>query len=353
MLSAVMTKPRPRSQFSASADFKSIFTLAATPDLNAIAFASGPNVQVWDAVSGKMSHELAGLTDGINAVTISADGKLVAAAGGPTQRAEMKYDDKTRKWTQLLTGAHGPGTAKVWELASGKELATLKSPTLPIGGVAISPDNRTIATTGYQEKRLRIWDATTGQQIAETEGEYVSPLFTPDGRRLVVHRWLVTDGQRIDETRVLDARTGVKALQIPRPQFALANEVISPDGRKLVRFGPAHNRSMIQNTDPTEVELINLTTGKIESKFTETEKRIVAVNFGPRSGQITTVLAERVIRVRDLATGKISATYETGVKYCSVARFARDGWRILLANSSVKDQFTVVDIRDLEPLTSP
>jgi len=53
--------------------------------------------------------------------------------------------------------------------------------------VAFSPDGQRIAS-GSHDKAVKIWDATTGQEVLTLEGhisEVTSVAFSPDGRRIV------------------------------------------------------------------------------------------------------------------------------------------------------------------------
>jgi WD40 repeat protein len=76
--------------------------------------------------------------------------------------------------------------ARIWEVASGTELACLRGHTNYIWAVTFSPDGRRVATTG-NDKMLKIWDAETGQEILTfSDNNAVFGLsFSGDGQRLV------------------------------------------------------------------------------------------------------------------------------------------------------------------------
>src|SRR5262249_26344542 len=77
-------------------------------------------------------------TGRIRTVAFSPDGKQLATAGDPDQGV------------------------KLWNAATGKELATLKGHTGIVWSVAFSPDGGKLAT-GSEDKTLKLWDVTTGQ----------------------------------------------------------------------------------------------------------------------------------------------------------------------------------------------
>jgi dipeptidyl aminopeptidase/acylaminoacyl peptidase len=99
---------------------------------------------------------------GVNAVTFSPDG------------------------TRVLTGSQGK-TAKLWDAATGAEIATLARHTYPIAAVAFSPDGRHVLT-GSTDNTARLWDAASGAPVATLEGHtdaITAVAFSPDGRRVL------------------------------------------------------------------------------------------------------------------------------------------------------------------------
>ncbi|MFB6419825.1 MULTISPECIES: c-type cytochrome [Bradyrhizobium] len=139
-----------------------IVTLPAA--LNAVAVAPDGEI-VTGAVDGmvrmlttdgKISGEVAAGTTPVVAVTISADGALVAAAG---------------------IG----GTVAIIDRKSRSLLRTLIEPRLPVWSVAFLPDRETLITGGADGK-LRRWNARTGNPIGSGQpGKVADPLATYAG----------------------------------------------------------------------------------------------------------------------------------------------------------------------------
>jgi hypothetical protein len=113
-------------------------------------------------------------------VAISSDGRL--AAGAVVLPGEPDFDGHT---------------IRLWELASGREIGTLRGHPRGIGALAFSPDGRLLATAvgrwAYSKPvssppEIRVWDTFTGREVAcfRGAGSDASALaFAPDGRRLV------------------------------------------------------------------------------------------------------------------------------------------------------------------------
>jgi len=123
------------------------------------------DLKFWD-VSGARIKEVRTLSPGAF-FTLSPDGKTLAAAA---------TEGKGNKVT---------GFARVWDAATGKELAVCKGHPDAVGALGFSPDGKLLAT-GAGDKMLKVWDAAAGKELAALQHPtwVTSVAFAPDGRTL-------------------------------------------------------------------------------------------------------------------------------------------------------------------------
>jgi WD40 repeat protein len=119
----------------------------------------------WDIETGRLLRTYRGHLSMVTSVRFTPDGRYVISGS----------EDKT---------------LKVWEVAGGACVGTLEGHLSSIGSVAISPDGSLIASTGFDDGTVRLWDRKLGVclQVIGSE-DTLSPFsvsFSPDGSRLLV-----------------------------------------------------------------------------------------------------------------------------------------------------------------------
>jgi WD40 repeat protein len=130
--------------------------------------------------------------------------------------------------TLIVTGDRG-GEAVAFEARSGTVRWRWKpaSRLTEIRAVRVSPDGRTVAACGG--RHLALIDAVTGVPIwvRDDDGRgYRSPVFTPDGRELVVANY----GETVDR---FDLATGTRVGELFGANGQVWTVAVSPDGRSI------------------------------------------------------------------------------------------------------------------------
>jgi WD40 repeat protein len=149
---------------------------AFTSDLTTLAVWNYQEIDVWDAATGKERTTLSEHRGEVCCLAFNSDDKTLAAASS-------RYYGKDYKHT---------GDLKLWDVASGKERATLPGPFGDIRAMAVSPDGKMLALLDrpelYAEDDLKLVDVGTGRQWVlrvPPTCSFLAPHFTTDGKLLV------------------------------------------------------------------------------------------------------------------------------------------------------------------------
>jgi WD40 repeat protein len=131
--------------------------------------------------------------------------------------------------SQVATGSRD-GTARLWDAATGRELAVLPGHAGGVTSVSFRSDGRVLATAG-EDHSVILWEAATGRELRRLAGAGSLAAFTT-GPRLAVAR---------NETVILwDGDTGERVLTFrsrERPVVALA---VTADGTRLATASSSH-----------------------------------------------------------------------------------------------------------------
>jgi WD40 repeat protein len=143
----------------------------------------------------------------------------------------------------VSTGSAFDMTARVWDVATGKELVKFQGhgqpgEEFPVWHAAFSPDGKRVVSTG--NGKTIIWDAETGAEVVRLKGvnlgDYAA--FSPDGKRLIT-----TSGSGVT---ICDAMTGqelltIKSSGVNRLEFSPDGSqipVVTPEGVRLYDTRP-------------------------------------------------------------------------------------------------------------------
>jgi WD40 repeat protein len=300
-----------------------VHAVALAPDGKQVAAMCSDAIRVWDVApaekEGVFRHSSGGLSGdiievaryagGVSSVAFSADGKTLVSLGSGERkfwddrgqeiaslppakiggtRVALTPDGKT-----LVTSGLPDGRVEVWNSAGRRE-ALLQGHALAANDLAMSPDGKTVATTS-QDGSLIVWDLKT-QRVRQTIklGGWLSAVaFSPDGKTLAV-------GAQFGIVRLIDAETGT-VIATPLG-FEIANTfaislAFSPNGKVLA-----------VGTREGLVRLLDLETGHLLASLKGHTNAVASVTFSPDGQTVATACEDRKIKLWDVVTGQERVT---------------------------------------------
>src|SRR5262249_19560010 len=79
---------------------------------------------------------------------------------------EKVFDRACSPDGRLLASASADRTVRLWEVATGREMAVLRGHENSVWPVVFSPDGRRLASTDRDDRAVRLWDPTAGALVA-------------------------------------------------------------------------------------------------------------------------------------------------------------------------------------------
>jgi WD40 repeat protein len=219
-----------------------LYRIGLAPGGKTVAAAiNGPgthSIRLWDVATGAERLLLEHKTHDEN-LTFSPDGKFLGAAGRDALRVWDVSTDKllqqvsAEAWclvfspdSKKIASGNMDGTVQLWDVATGKEVATLKAK-LPhdIQCLAFSPDGQVLAAGG--QAGLRLWDLVGRKEVYQLPDRMVYELvFAPNSKVLAA-----SGGSNI---RLWDVTTGKQLLHRSGHNDQVDSIVVSSDGKVLV-----------------------------------------------------------------------------------------------------------------------
>jgi eukaryotic-like serine/threonine-protein kinase len=220
----------------------------------------------------------------------------------------------------------------------GQVLCRVRPTTDTIRGVVVSPDGSRLGVeVDGKQKRLAVFDATSGKQVAISDahdGDIWAYTFSPD------NSLLVSVGE--DRTaRVRDAATGALVATCRGHASKLLGVAFSPDGSRLVT---ASADATVRQWDPR-------TGQEVEPAYDRHSSEVVTARYSPDGQWVASAGEDRAIRVWRARGRRDMAVLHGHTAHVVEVAFAPDGRR--LASVSSKTGFgngdNTVRVWDVDP----
>jgi WD40 repeat protein/uncharacterized caspase-like protein len=311
-------------------------------------------VVLWDATTGQevrrfegtISTEKTGNTGllfptytmpawGTDPVSISADGKyvLTGSTSGGARLWEVATGREIHHFQEpggqvvsvalspdgqlVLIGNSEAGTMRLWEVATGRGVRRFVGYTL-IETAAFSPDGRWVLT-GCPDGTARLWEVATGQEVRRFVGhtdKVRSVAFSPDGR------WALT-GSEDKETRLWEVATGQEVRRFQGYVSAVRSMVSSSDWKFI-----------LTGSEDGVARLWEIGRGQEIHRLVGHDAGINAVAISEDRQYILTGSEDQTARLWEVATGKEVRRLEGPPARVNSVAFSPDGRFALTAHGN-------------------
>ncbi len=229
--------------------------------------------------------------DTVQQLVVSADGKTAIAAGGSSK------------------------VARIWDVASGRELKRLFGHNDTVSSVAMTPDGQ-LALTGSWDKTIQLWNTAKGLSLAvfsQADSVYAVAL-TPDGKRALA-------GGADKAITMWDLKTDQKLWTLPNFAKAVQALAVSPDGR----FGLTANDN--------SVYLFKVQTGEVVKWFDGHSQWVRSVAFSADGKKAVSGGSDRMIHLWDLEKGELLRRLGPHPGEAAAVAFSPNGHQVISAGA--------------------
>jgi WD40 repeat protein len=348
-----------------------VLSLSYTADGKTLASSAENSIYLWDPATGQLVRRWEAHKDAVRCVAFAPDGKTVASVGldGAAHLWNAANGQKIRSfegsdgWLWFvafsrdgkMVAAVGKDGLRLWDPASGKLIKTLKQPSSvprPQLGVAFSPDGKLVVSGGY-DTWIHVFDIASGKELRTLRGQNTQIFdlaFSPDGKALasvgndgIVHRWdpntgkelrlpgdmdevrevafmpdgklMVTGGRGEPAIRVWELASGKEVRGMVAAAGIASHSIngmaLAPNGKLLASAGVDRT---VRLWDPaTAKELQKIPVAAATLAFTPDSKTLASIGFGP------------LVHLWDAATGKELRSWKADAAGVSMLAYAPDG----------------------------
>ncbi len=231
---------------------------------------------------------------------------------------------------RFVATACSDGTARVWDVATGKALTPPLNHGGPAHGIAFSPDGRQLATCSGDQKTqgdFRVWETLTGRALMPPVKVDHGPgavSFSPDGALILT---AATTADLEGEWRLWDAATGEpRSPQVKDENQWVHDAAFSPDGRHV----------LLARVDGT-AKIWDVLASQIIPVEMKHPAEISGAAYSPDGLRVVTGGKDNSARLWDVSTGQPLTPPLKHDAWVFPPKFSPDGERVLTFTRDEKD----------------
>lgn len=292
-----------------------ITALAFSPDGKDVASSGFHEVNLWKTADGALDRRLKGQGERIYEIAYSRDGKWMAiASGDPGQFGGVS----------LLTAEPSGGGKAVRELLESIDC---------VFAVAFSPDGKTLAAAGA-DRAIRVWNVETGKLLAtiEDHADWILDLaFSPDGKKLA-------SASRDKTAKVFDVAKKESQVTFPGHGQPVNAVAFTPDGKQVLSGGDDNSiRYWNADDEAKQVRQIGGFGGPV-----------FKIELAPDGKTFAACSSDKTIKIYETTTGAKKHSLEGHADWIYAVAFAPDGKS--LASGSWDGQVRLWNLADGKPI---
>jgi WD40 repeat protein len=295
---------------------------AYSPDGILIVTGNQAGAFLWDATTGRQIRRFPGPIEEVGALAFSPDGTQIATASRQEDVNDPGFHAHLRLWN-VATGA------SIWETQPPQDVS--QNNLSPTGQVAFSPNGQMILGRSLKNEGsfVFLWSAGTGQLLHTLTGQYeiLDAAFSPDSS-------LVVTGCSDRRVRIWDAATGQELLVLQGHSHPVDTVVFSPDGTKVLTGSGGDSTARLW--DASSGALLQTLWNDYWGELCPDSMPVLFTPDGTKV--LTGGLHSRLVVVRlwDLETGEIEREWEYGTGFDYIPQYvslciSHDGSKALIA----------------------